>query len=98
MQKNKKAITFCSSDAKIAENIKDSQKVHKPILGPFRCPPHGSLITYQGTVNKENLPNGHGRLVALRQPKLMEQNKPCFSILPVIKSIKGTFKKVIYSI
>ena len=46
----------------------------------------------------DNLPNGKGRFVALKQPKIIGQNKPCFAILPIIEAIIGTFKKVIHNL
>merc|ERR1712156_175467 len=78
MQKKKQAVTFCTSDAKVAKNVKDSQFLHRPISDPFQCPPHGSLIVYKGAENKDHLPNGKGVLSALRQPRKLEANKPCF--------------------
>ena len=42
----------------------------------------------------DNLPNGKGRFVALKQPKILGPNKPCFATLPIIEAIIGTFKKV----
>ena len=53
-----------------------------------------SFIVYSGAEDKDNLPNGKGRLGALKQPKILEPNKPCFMTLPVIEVITGTFKKV----
>ena len=38
----------------------------------------------------DNLPNGKGRFVALKQPKILGPNKPCFATLPIIEAIIGT--------
>ena len=93
-QGTKHARTFCSSDKVIHEESKEMSNPRRPYVGPFKCPSHGTLTFYEGKLNKDNVPQGKGRINVVNQLRQIENNMPCYETLPIIGNLAGTFKKV----